>query len=237
MSKNKRERNVNKKLKRPKFIIFTDKDGTLNLDNKNLNNILRLVKIMEGLVIPITGRTVGDIEEDFRRRGFDVPELIVGDNGAIVKYTPTGEFLVKKTLPIAKSRNVIKEFINLGGDIDLIRYTDGEKIYASPEDSVKTYYNKSSKVEYDEDIQNRIEKGDLTKITLAGTKAQMEKVSEIANENGFWTDMDKTKFPKKHSGNYRLDIAPKDISKGEAVKAISRILKPEFRIYVYRKWI
>lgn len=237
MNKNKGERSINKKIKRPKFIIFTDKDGTLNLDNKNLNNILRLVKLTEGMVIPITGRTVGDIEEDFRKRAFGVPKLIIGDNGAIVKYTPTGEFLIKKTLPIVESRNVIKEFINLGGDIDLIRYTDGDKIYASPEDSVKTYYAKSSKVEYDEDIRNRIEKGDLTKITLAGTKEQMCKVAEFANENGFWTDMDKTRFPKKENGNYRLDIAPKDISKGETVKAISRILKPEFRIYVYRKWL
>ena len=36
MNKNKGERSINKKIKRPKFIIFTDKDGTLNLDNKNL---------------------------------------------------------------------------------------------------------------------------------------------------------------------------------------------------------
>ena len=98
MNKNKGERSINKKIKRPKFIIFTDKDGTLNLDNKNLNNILRLVKLTEGMVIPITGRTVGDIEEDFRKRAFGVPKLIIGDNGAIVKYTPTGEFLIKKTL-------------------------------------------------------------------------------------------------------------------------------------------
>ena len=26
-------------LKRPAFIIFTDKDGTMNLQDKNLNNI------------------------------------------------------------------------------------------------------------------------------------------------------------------------------------------------------
>ena len=37
-------------LKRPAFIIFTDKDGTMNLQDKNLNNIFRLVHAMNGMM-------------------------------------------------------------------------------------------------------------------------------------------------------------------------------------------
>lgn len=232
----KKEEKIKKYIKKPKFIIFTDKDGTLNLEDEKLKPILRLIKAMGGMVVPITGRTVGDIEEDFIKRGLDVSELIVGDNGAIVKHMPTEKVLLRKTLPIANSKKIVEEFLKLGGDSNLIRFTDGEKIYASNEPSVKKYYEETSTIEYDENIAHRIEKGDLTKITLTGTKEQMQKMAEIANKNGFWTDMDKTKFPKRESGNYRLDIAPKNISKGEAVRAISRILKPRFRIYLYRKW-
>ena len=48
-------------IKRPSFIIFTDKDGTLNLEDKKLNQVFTLISTMNGMVIPITGRTVGDI--------------------------------------------------------------------------------------------------------------------------------------------------------------------------------
>ena len=38
----------------------------MNLQDKNLNNIFRLVHAMNGMIIPTTGRTVGDIQEDLK---------------------------------------------------------------------------------------------------------------------------------------------------------------------------
>ncbi len=51
-------------MKRPLFIIFTDKDGTINVKDKQLNHIFHLITTMGGMIVPITGRTVGDIEDD-----------------------------------------------------------------------------------------------------------------------------------------------------------------------------
>ena len=70
------------KIRRPKFILFLDKDGTTDLEDKNLNNIFNLVSTMGGMIIFVTGRTVGDIEGELKRKGKKVPEIIVGDNGA-----------------------------------------------------------------------------------------------------------------------------------------------------------
>lgn len=44
----------------------------------------------------------------------------------------------------------------------------------------------------------------------------------------FWSDMGATKFPKASYQHYRLDIADRNISKGNAVKLINSILKPPF---------
>ena len=64
-------------LKRPAFIIFTDKDGTMNLQDKNLNTVFKLVHAMNGMMIPTTGRTVGDIQEDLKGNKLINPVLLM----------------------------------------------------------------------------------------------------------------------------------------------------------------
>lgn len=217
------------KMKRPKFIVFTDKDGTLNLEDKELSNILKQISALGGMVIPITGRTVGDIKEDFKARKIALPKIIIGDNGANIYSTASNEFIIKKTLEVEKVKKIIEYFKKIGGDVDLIRYTDGSNIYASEEKNVKKYYNNSKTAKLSEDMYDRIMNSEeITKITLAGSKEQMEKISKFAGNLKFWTDMDKTKFPERSQGNYRLDIADKNINKGEAVKAIAKLFKPEY---------
>ena len=56
-----------KQIRRPKFVLFMDKDGTTDLNDKNLNNIFNLVSTMGGMLIFVTGRTVGDIEGELKR--------------------------------------------------------------------------------------------------------------------------------------------------------------------------
>lgn len=80
------------KIKRPAFIIFTDKDGTLNLEDKKLDSAFKLILSMNGLVIPITGRTVGDIEESLKANHLMIPPILVGDNGANIYSTTQNKF-------------------------------------------------------------------------------------------------------------------------------------------------
>lgn len=216
-------------MKRPKFIVFTDKDGTLNLADKDLSNIIKQISAMGGMVIPITGRTVGDIKEDFETRKIALPKLIIGDNGANIYSTITNKFVIKKTLEKDNVKKIIECFTKIGGNPDLIRYTDGSNIYASKEENVKKYYKGSKTAKFNKNIYDEIMNSEeITKITLAGSKDEMEEIAEFAETLGFWTDMDITRFPGGIKKNYRLDIADKNINKGKAVEAIVEILKPEY---------
>ena len=85
-------------IKSPSFIIFPDKDGTLNLEDKKLNPIFTLISIMNGMIIPITGRTVGDIHENLKENNLRLPEILIGDNGANIYSTKKKQFLMKKSL-------------------------------------------------------------------------------------------------------------------------------------------
>lgn len=227
-----------KRMCRPKFIIFTDKDGTLNLEDKQLKKILKYITSIGGMTVLTTGRTVGDVKEDFRKRKLPLPKIIIGDNGASIYATDKDSFLIRRKLEQGKNAKIIEYFLQIGGNPNLIRYTNGMCIFAAKEQDVEAYYNESNTVELSEEIQEKIiNAGDITKITLAGNKEQMEKVAEFAQTLGYWSDIDKTKFPKKDAENYRIDIAQKGINKGEAVKRISKYIKTRIRLYVRRKWL
>lgn len=215
--------------KKTDFIVFVDKDGTLDLEDEQLNNIFMLITVMGGMIIPITGRTVGDIKEKFIDRNILLPQIIVGDNGANIYSTLANKFIMKKTLENKKVNKTIKFFIKNGGDPNLIRYTDGRIIYASNEENIKKYYEENNTVKLLDNIEKATLKSkEITKVTLAGSKKEMENISKYVETLGFWTDMDKTKFPKKEEDNYRLDIAQKNISKGNAVKEIVNRIKPQY---------
>lgn len=221
--------NVKEARKRPKFIIFTDKDGTLNLDDENLNSIFSLVKSMGGMVIPITGRTVGDIQGELKQQKIKVPEIIIGDNGAAIYSTATEQFLVKRVLEHDKVMKIVNEFLENGGQRDFIRYTNGGTIYAQDCEDVRHYYKNNKAVVFCQDIYEAISQAEsVSKITLAGSNEQMILASECANRLDFWTDQDKTKFPASKYKNQRLDVAQKNINKGEAVRATVASLKPKY---------
>lgn len=217
------------KIRRPKFIIFTDKDGTLNLEDKQLNNIFKLINSMGGMVIPITGRTVGDIESDLKKRKIKVPEIVVGDNGSNIYHTKSGEFLIQRVLDHENVLAAVEHFLEQGGNKDYIRYTNGRNIFASKTKEVKEYYKNSKMAVFQEDILKGLnEATDVTKVTLAGSQGQMKENAEFVQNLNFWSDMNPTKFPKRDYQNFILDISQRDVNKGEAVKAIVSQLKPEF---------
>ena len=216
-------------LKRPAFIIFTDKDGTMNLQDKNLNKIFRLVHAMNGMIIPTTGRTVGDIQEDLKGNKLINPALLIGDNGGSIFFTKSKEFVYKQTLDSEKVKNVISHFTELGGNSEMIRLTDGEYIYAINNPEVQQYYRKKHTVKYGKDINSLLGiMPEITKITLSGTKPQMQEMAAYVKNLNFWSDMGATKFPNASYQHYRLDIADRNINKGNAVKLINSTLKPPF---------
>ena len=49
--------------------------------------------------------------------------------------------------------------------------------------------------------------------------------------------MDKTKIPRRENGNYRLDIAQKNINKGEAVNRYCFIFETNVWLYLCGQWL
>ncbi len=216
--------------KPPQFVIFTDRDGTIDLGDKKLNGILKKINIMGGIVIPTTGRTVGDMIESLKNADISPPDIIIGDNGANIYSCRESRFINKMLLEHEKVIEIINQFINNGGNSDLIRYTDGSTIVASKDKYVERYYKNSKVAVFSENIEEAINHAlEVTKITLAGTKEDMEKISKYIKTLGYWTDIGATKFPTGTNGNYRLDIAQNNINKGNAVKKVTHeIIQPRY---------
>lgn len=217
------------KMKRPHFIIFVDKDGTINLEDKKLNDIFKLISSKNGIIIPTTGRTVGDISEDLKGNKLINPPLLIGDNGGSIYSTKSKEFIYKQSLDIEKVRQAICHFINIGGNSEMVRLTDGELIYAINNPDVHNYYKKKHTIKYGKNLDALLETMPaITKITFAGSKEQMENMSEYVKALNFWSDIGATKFPTPSHQHYRLDVADRNISKGNAVKTVISSLKPQY---------
>ena len=124
---------------------------------------------------------------------------------------------------------MISHFAELGGNPEMIRLTDGESIYAINNPEVQQYYKKKHTVKYGKDIDSLLDMmPETTKITLAGTKPQMQEMAAYVDNLNFWSDIGATKFPNASYQHYRLDIADRNINKGNAVKLIYSTLKPSF---------
>ncbi len=216
-------------IKRPKYIVFLDKDGTTDLEDKKLNNIFDLVTAMGGMIIFVTGRTVGDIENELKEKKIKLPKIIVGDNGAVICYTKTNEFLEQKELEQEKITKIVDDFIKNGGNPDYIRFTNGMEVFASNHKEVAKYYRKNKSVKLCDDIYEKIKnEKHITKLVLSGPREQIKRASQFIEGLDYWTDRDTTKFPRKEYQNDRLDIAQKNINKGDSVRRLVDILQPEY---------
>lgn len=226
MKKDRKNRPTKKK-EETEYIFMTDIDGTLNLDDKKLNQAFKMIRKSGGKIAVISGRTIGDIKEEFSKRGVVLPDFIAGDNGACLYDTRKKEFIFRQSLQKEKIKEIMEHYKKIGGNPDLIRYTDGNKIHASNHKEVKKYYKGKKTVGCWANIQKKITKeNDITKITLAGSQIQMEQMAQFIKGLGYWTDTGATKFPNKNHYQ-RLDIAPNYSNKGQAAKSINKIIGSE----------
>lgn len=231
---------------RPKMIAFVDIDGTTNLEDKKFKDYINEIRSLGVEIIPVTGRAIGDIRQQFLKNKIEEPIFYSGDNGTVIYFTPNSKGVKKRknkikqlmhndkntyktVFPKNKKNKIIEYYLENGGNPDLIRATTEKNVLASGRDEkVVNYCNKHSNnitsfYETIEDELNYID--DITKITLAGEKELMEKVQKYANSLGLNTDADSTKFPEKDQKNWRLDIS--GANKGMAVEIINKILNPE----------
>lgn len=207
-----------------KTICAFDLDGTLDLKDKNLSaQIIRMAR--QGVeFVPTTGRTNNYVRATCKKYNIIPPKFIIADNGGTVFDNRNGRYLKKIELKGEKRKSIIEEYIKIGGRLEDIRYTDGERVYVVEDKNVRKYYEKEDIIDYrsGEDIIEAImnKSTDITKIALAGNRDQMNQIVEFIKNNDIncWTDIGTTKFPIKERKNYRLDIMDGECSKGEAIR-------------------
>ena len=235
-----------KKVEKTRMISFIDIDGTTNLEDSKFKEYINKIQALGVEIVPITGRSIGDIRQKFLNNKIEEPVFYSGDNGTVIYFNQDSRVVKKRkgkieqlitkdkdtyktVFPKNKKKKIIEYYLENGGNPDLIRATTEKKVLASGKnEKVIEYCNKHSNniTNFYETIEDELrDLDDITKITLAGNKEFIKKVEIYAKSLGLSTDADITKFPEKEQKNWRLDISSSN--KGKAVEIISEILKPE----------
>ena len=207
-----------------------DLDGTMDLTDSRLTAKLLRMSKNGTMFVTATGRTNNYVKETCRKYAIMPPRFIIADNGGTIYDNVEKRYIMRTTLPVETRRKILEEFLRLGGNLSELRYTDGERVFASKAEEVKEYYEKETIIEHreEEELQKELlgEESDITKITLAGSKKIMQGVIKFieAERIKTWTDIGVTKFPLKGRKNYRLDITDGETSKGKAVEFLSDYL-------------
>ena len=192
--------------------VVTDKDGTILLDDtfietlKNFNEKKMGVKIY---LIVNSGRTIKNmincLEED--NIPIEYIDYIIGDNGGMCYDVKKKKILYKHLIDTKTASKVIQKFIEMGGNIEDIRYVDGTNTYAFLSEDVKEYYKDKKDIQFKKDITN-IDGIDISKITFVGSHELMDSFNRYLKKNfkKFKTHMGRTSFPRKERNNYRMDF-------------------------------
>jgi len=180
-----------------------------------------------------TGRVNSYVMNTCRQNNVIPPKFIIGDNGGTIYDTRQRIYLKRTTIPVQVRRAILEEYLNRGGRLEDIRYTDGSFVYVAEDTAVRKYYIKDSVVKYmaNDNLFEEImtEDADITKITLAGKKELMKHISRFMLESGIkcWGDIGSTKFPADFRSYYRLDIMDGETCKGEAARFLVNHINAE----------
>ena len=217
--------------------IFTDKDGTILLDDSLRETLKRFNEKNLGVhiyIIANSGRTVQNMinsleEQNIPANYFD---YIIGDNGGMCFDVKNNKELYKNVMEKELVKKVIEKFIELGGEISNVRLADGRNIYAHSSPVVQQYYKNSKDIVFRDDMLN-LQDIDITKLTLSGTHEQIINIDRFIKSNipHYKTHLGMSKFPTREESTYRLDFTGM-YSKGTASKKLKNELGLDTCIYL-----
>ena len=205
-----------------------DLDGTLNLTDARLSAEILKLSRMGVIFVVSTGRSIDYVLRTCIKNNIIPPKYIIADNGGIIYDVTKKDYLKRTILPSDKRRIAIDEFLNNGGKVIYIRYSDGNNTHVVDDENVRTYYANETVIYHSkEDIIGQLLMEDIgvTKITLAGDMETMKKFDEAMKQDGVecFLHGGSTSFPKEE-GNYRIDITNGETSKGEGVRFLENHL-------------
>lgn len=213
-----------------KKILFTDLDGTLLNDDKQVSEgnraaIQRLLDAGHYLVVA-TGRPVKSGFKVVQRLGLTMPGCyMIAYNGGAIFDCSREEIRMKKTLPMEYVRYLFGEAKKYG--LHIQTYGEGDKIWASADGPELSFYTNGNRraleCEVCEDVCLVLNK-DPNKVLLIDLDGQ--------GILKFWQDhkgWEKGKCDSTFSCKEYLEYLPEGVSKGSGVQILCEMLDVDIR--------
>ncbi|MBQ0042934.1 MAG: HAD family phosphatase [Lachnospiraceae bacterium] len=204
-------------------ILFTDMDGTLLDDKKEISDSVRkaIKKLVDDghYLVLSSGRPIGSILETRQRLGLDVAgSFIIGFNGSLTYSCDTNSPVFEHTVPLKDLRIVMEEAHRLG--IHCQTYEHGD-IIVEAENEELAFYKKNIH------IPHRVVGDIISYMTIPPYKllathlSDRSKLEQLSENVLARTDGDI--LPTFSNDNY-LEFYSKDSGKGTALRELSAYL-------------
>ncbi|CAN7746906.1 HAD family hydrolase [Paenibacillus sp. LjRoot56] len=201
-------------------VLVSDLDGTLlNKDQQiSQQNIaaIRIFRELGGIFTLATGRMEAAVAPFIKELNLDVPVILY--NGARIYNPITKEVLYDKHLPLMQE--LWQQIINsLTDDVGLFVYRDG-RVYTPNRNDIVKKHEEKDKVMCSLLTENSV-MDKITKLLLISSDLSMLKaIEQLVQDHGMPNEIVYSEW------NY-LEILPPDVSKGNALQSLLRILSIE----------
>ena len=213
------------------YIVFSDKDGTLDLDTeegcKTLAEAINLIEEKSnGLFVITTARPAGEIVKILEDKGIPVPKYIIGDNGFI--YNTIDEtYVTEERLPKEEMLDLINDMVTSGkAGKDEIEFSTGDVVVLQDcpyTEKSKAYERKLGTRIFSQDVVQSLtdtEKEILSLSLRVSSVQAVEEIREYIENNHLKVQLN---YQSLDDGNYSVDLAPSGIHKATSVLKLSQL--------------
>lgn len=213
------------------YIIFSDKDGTLDLDSQEgceqlKQAILKIENEDNGLFVITTARPAGEIVAILNDKKIPVPTYIIGDNGFIFN-TLENRYLTTERLP----KNSIQDLVNVliksnYATKDTIEFSTGDVVYLQDCEytkNAKAYEKELGTRIFSENILDCLNSSQKDLLSISFRVSSIEAVKTIKKYISENTPEVQLNYQSLDDGNYSIDLTPAGIDKAYAVLKLSQL--------------
>lgn len=213
------------------YIIFSDKDGTLDLETEDgCKKLAEAISLIEeknnGLFVITTARPAGEIEKILEDKGVPVPKYIIGDNGFIYN-TRDKKYITEERLPKNEMLKLINDMVESGqAGKDEIEFSTGDVVILQDcpyTAKSKEYERKLGTRIFSEDVVESLNNTDKEILSLSLRVSSVQAVEEIRKyieDNHLDVQLN---YQSLDDDNFSVDLAPKGIHKATSVLKLSQL--------------
>ncbi len=227
----KREVKDKGKIDEKDYIVFSDMDGTLDLNSSQgcakLSEAISLIESKSnGLFVITTARPAGEIVKILEDKNIPVPKYIIGDNGFIYN-TISNQYITEERLPKSDMLSLINDMLNNGHTCkDEIEYSTGDSVtlqdcpYTSKS---KAYERKLGTRIFSEDVIQSLTNTDKEILSISfrvSSVNAVEKIRDYLKTNNLNVQLN---YQSLDDGNFSVDLAPSGIHKATSVLKLSQL--------------